>query len=95
LVSGPLVAATRDKQPIGSHLGVESPAGHVDHGTAVRLVRALVVAEPDVTMRTEDLPSAELRLSRATPEHRGANLIVVDCLVVAPEAFESSAASAS
>src|SRR4051812_25894854 len=57
-------AATRDVQAVGGDLqvpGAGARSVRVHHGALVRLVGRLVVAEPHVAVRPEDLRRPELR----------------------------------
>src|SRR5581483_10379870 len=57
----------------------------VYHCPAVRLVRTFVTAEPDVAIRAKDLSGAEFRFELGQQrQHRAADLLVVDGLVVGP-----------
>jgi hypothetical protein len=58
LVGGHAVHAVAGREAPGRELDVTT----AEHGTQVRLVRGLVLAEPDVAVGAEDLRLAELRL---------------------------------
>ncbi len=81
LVRRHLVVAARGHQPVRADLDVVRAGGR----PAVRLVRGLVVGEPHVAVRTEDLARAELGLQVGQQrQHRRPDVGLVDLALVGP-----------
>src|SRR5215472_7834187 len=81
LVGGHAVHAVAGREALGGKLDVPT----AEHRAQVRLVRGLVLAEPDVAVRAEDLRLAELRPELVQQlHHRAQDLLLVDRLPPGP-----------